>query len=128
MNGDITGKFCNKSIDLVEFSVTSIPRQNNILCLGVIPKGTKSSKIYKITWNDFRAAALLMTTYKECGEEGCECCGRVIQLLGNKEVQEYLESDDFKSGKVPVETAMCNNFKPASSRAGAIFQRVSLGY
>ena len=57
-----TGNFCNKSVDLVEFSVTSIPKQNNILCLGVIPKGTESAKVYKITWNDFRAAALLMTT------------------------------------------------------------------
>ena len=45
LNGDVTGKFCNKSVDLVEFSVTSIPRQNNILCLGVIPRGSESSKI-----------------------------------------------------------------------------------
>ena len=34
-----------------------------------------------------------------------------MQLLGNKEVKYYLKSDDFKSGKVPVETAMCDNFK-----------------
>ena len=111
LNGDVTGKFCNKSVDLVEFSVTSIPRQNNILCLGVIPKGSESSKIYKITWNDFRAAALLMTTYKDCGEEGCECCGRVMELFGKEDFKEYLESDEFKAGKVPVETAMCDNFK-----------------
>ena len=44
LNGDVTCKFCNKSVDLVEFSVTSIPKQNNILCLGVIPKGTESEK------------------------------------------------------------------------------------
>ena len=62
----------------------------------MIPKGTESAKIYKITWNDYRAAALLMTTYKDCGEEGCECCGRVMQLLGNQEVKDYLKSDDFK--------------------------------
>ena len=37
--------YCNKSVDLVEFSVTSIRKQNNILCLGVIPKGTESEKI-----------------------------------------------------------------------------------
>ena len=36
LNGDVTGKYCNKSVDLVEFSVTSIPKQNNILCLGQV--------------------------------------------------------------------------------------------
>ena len=44
LNGDVTGKYCNKSVDLVEFSATSIPKQNNILCLVVIPKGTESEK------------------------------------------------------------------------------------
>ena len=77
----------------------------------MIPKGTESEFFYKITWNDFHAAAILMTTYKDCGEEGCECCGRVMQLLGNAEVQDYLKNDDFKSGKVPTETTMCDNFK-----------------
>ena len=49
LNGDITGKYCHKSVDLVEFSVTSIPKQNNILCLGVIPKETERKKISGIT-------------------------------------------------------------------------------
>ena len=33
-----------------------------------------------------------------------------MQLLGNEEVQDYLKTDS-KAGKVPVETAMCDNFK-----------------
>ena len=61
LNGDVTGKFCNKSVDLVEFSVTSIPKQNNILCLGVIPKGSESEKNYKITRDDFRTVVVLIT-------------------------------------------------------------------
>ena len=52
-----------------------------------------------------------MTTYKDCGEEGCECCGRVMELFCKEDFKEYLESDEFKAGKVPVETAMCDNFK-----------------
>ena len=56
LNGDVTGKFCNTSVDLVEFSVTSIPKQNDILCLGVSPKGSESEVMYKITWDDFRKA------------------------------------------------------------------------
>ena len=65
LNGDVTGKFCNKSVDLVEFSVTSIPKQNNILCLGVIPKGSESEIIYKITWHDFRAALFFVKRLPE---------------------------------------------------------------
>ena len=34
-----------------------------------------------------------------------------MHLLCNAEVQAYLKSDDFEAGKVPVETAMCDNFK-----------------
>ncbi len=41
-NGDVTGKLCRKNIGLVEFGVNSIPKHNNVLCLGVIPKGTES--------------------------------------------------------------------------------------
>ena len=78
---------------------------------GVIPKGTKSEKNYKITWNDFRAAAVLMTSYKDCRKEGCGRCQRVVQLLGNAEVQGYVRSREFHEGKVPAETAMCYIFK-----------------
>ena len=51
-----------------------------------------------------------MTRHKDCGKEGRECCQRVMQLLGNAEVQDYFRSDEFKAGKVPVETAVCDNF------------------
>ena len=68
MNGNVSGKFCRKSVDLVELGVNSIPKRNNVLCLGVIPKGTKSEKKYKITWDDFRAAAVLMASYKDYGK------------------------------------------------------------
>ena len=46
-----------------------------------------------------------MTSYKDCGKEGRRCCQRVMQLLGNAEVQEYVRSRKFREGKVPVETA-----------------------
>ena len=34
-----------------------------------------------------------------------------MELFGKEDFKEYLESDEFKAGKVPVETAMCDNFK-----------------
>ncbi len=42
---DVTGNFCNISVDLLEFSVTSIPCQNNVLCLSIIPKATVTETI-----------------------------------------------------------------------------------
>jgi hypothetical protein len=111
LNGDVTGKFCNKTVDLVEFSVTSIPKQNNILCLGVIPKGSESEVMYKITWDDFRKALVAMKGYKYCGKEGCECCIMVEEILEDEEVQSYFKTDKFAESKLPVQTAMCDNFK-----------------
>ena len=113
LNGDVTGKFCNKSVDLVEFSVTSIPKQNNVLCLGVIPKGSESKIIYKITWDDFRKALVLMKGYKCCGKDDsdCECCMMVKEILEDAAVQQYFKSDEFKNAKLPVATAMSDNFK-----------------
>jgi hypothetical protein len=35
---DVTGNFCSSSVDLLEFSVTCIPCQNNVLCLSIIPR------------------------------------------------------------------------------------------
>ncbi len=40
LNADVTGNFCRASVNLVEFRVNSIPCQNNVLCLSLIPRGT----------------------------------------------------------------------------------------
>ena len=96
-----------------------ILKRNNVLCLGVIPKGTKSEKNYKIT---FRAAAVLMASYKHCSKEGCECCDRVMQLISNQEVQLYLHISQFLAGKLHAETAMCDK-SLLTSRAGATFRK-----
>ena len=42
LNADVTGKVCNKSVDLVAFSVTSMPKRNNTMCLCIIPATTES--------------------------------------------------------------------------------------
>ncbi len=111
MNGDVTGKLCRKNIDFVEFSVNSIPKRNNVLCLGVILKGTESEKNYEITWDDFRTAAVLMCSYKDCGKPGCPICGTTMEILSAEDVQKYTRSKKFQDGQLLLETAMCNNFK-----------------
>jgi hypothetical protein len=44
LNADVTGKLCRKSVDLLSFSVTSIPKRNNTLCLCIIPSTTESEQ------------------------------------------------------------------------------------
>ena len=48
LNADVTvtGKVCNKSVDLVAFSVTSMPKRNNTMCLCIIPCTTESEQMY----------------------------------------------------------------------------------
>jgi hypothetical protein len=53
---DVPSNFCNRSADLLEFSVTSIPCQNNVLCVSIIRKATESEKVYKLTYDDLRTA------------------------------------------------------------------------
>jgi hypothetical protein len=45
LNPDVTGKLCRKSVDLLAFAVTSIPKRNNTLCLCIIPSTTESEQV-----------------------------------------------------------------------------------
>ncbi len=48
LNADVTGKLCRKSVDLLAFSVTSIPKRYNTLCLCIIPSTTESEQAYTV--------------------------------------------------------------------------------
>ena len=41
----------------------------------------------------------------------CECCTRIRELLAEKNIVEYIESEEFKAQRLPVQTAMCDNFQ-----------------
>jgi hypothetical protein len=42
----------------------------------------------------------------------CECCTRIRELLAEKNiVEKMIESKKFKAQKLPVQTAMCDNFQ-----------------
>jgi hypothetical protein len=91
--------------------MNSIPKRNNVLCLGVIPKGTKSEIIYEITWDDFCTAAVLMRSYKDCGKPGCVISCTIMEDLLVDNVKAYIHSKKFRNGELSVETAMCDNFQ-----------------
>ncbi len=46
-----------------------------------------------------------------CGTADCECCTRIRELLGEKNIVDYIASDEFKEQKLPVQTAMSDNFQ-----------------
>ena len=111
LNGDVTGKLCRASVDLLQFGINSIPHRNHVFCLAVIPKATESEAVYPITWDDSRAAVLLLLTLKDCCVAGCACCGPILELIRHPQVQAFMRSAWFRNAELPVETAMCDNFK-----------------
>ena len=111
MNADVTGKICNKSVDLVAFSVTSMPKRNNTMCLCIIPSTTESEQMYKVVYNELRIAVCLLPSIRHCGEEDCVSCNIITDLMADAEVSEYLRSPKFADCKLPVTTAMSDNFK-----------------
>jgi hypothetical protein len=79
---DVTGNVCNRSVELLEFSVTSIQCQNNVLCLSIIPKATESETVYKLSYDDLRTAVNYLCKIQPYRTANCECCIRIRELLG----------------------------------------------
>ena len=71
LNGDVTGKLCRNSVDLLQFGVNSIPHKNHVLCLAIIPSKSESEAVYQMTWDDLRTAVFELFTYKNCQEVRC---------------------------------------------------------
>ncbi len=74
LNADVTGKLCWKSVDLLAFSVTSIPKRNNTLCVCIIPSLTESKQALTIVYNELRKAVCLVPSIKPCYNQDCVSC------------------------------------------------------
>ena len=95
----------------MEFGVNSIPCTNNNLCLSLIPKGTESETVYSMTWDELRAATILLCSVKPSRDDNCDMCKKISELLSDSNVADYMRSAKFRAGQLPVQTAMCDNFK-----------------
>ncbi len=111
LNANVTCSFCWSSVDLVEFWIKSVPCRNNVLCLSLIPKATENEKIYQITYDDLRGAAILLCSVQPCRDCNCKCCSKISELFANPAVVEFIGSDEFPRSQLSVQTAMCDNFK-----------------
>ncbi len=110
----------SEEVDLLTFSVTLIPKHNNTLCLYIIPSTTESEQAYTVVYNELSKAVCLVPSIKPCGDEDCVSCGIITALLADAEVAAYVKSQECKECILPVQTAMCYNFK-----GGAISRRMS---
>ncbi len=108
LNADVTGKLCRESVDLLAFSVTSIPKRrgNNTLCLCIIPSTTESEQAYTVVYNKLRKAVCLVPSIKPCNDEDCVSCGIIIALLADADVAAYVKSQECKECILPVQMAM----------------------
>jgi hypothetical protein len=110
-------------VDLLEFlvTVTSIPCQNNVLSLSIIPKATERETIYKLSYDDLRKAVNHLCKIQQCGSADCEYCIRIRELLSEKNIVDYIASNEFKQQKMPVQTSMSDNFQGFSNFCRAEF-------
>jgi hypothetical protein len=53
-------------------------------------------------------AIILLKHYRS---PDCLICIKLQLLLADENVRKYLRSDEFRDGRVPVQTAMCDNFQ-----------------
>ena len=104
LNGDVTGKLCRASVDLLQFGVNSIPHKNHVLCFAVIPRATESEAVYQMTWDDLRSAVIDLFRYKDCGAPGYTTCGPILELITHSQIQAFLQSARFRRSELPVET------------------------
>jgi hypothetical protein len=84
LNAYATCKSCRRSVDLVEFGVNYIPCQTNVLCLSLVPKGTKSEKVYHLTCDDLCSATILLCSVKQCQEADCQICCKQSVLMSKE--------------------------------------------
>jgi hypothetical protein len=97
LNADVTGKLCRKSVDLLAFSVTTIPKRNNILCLCIIPSTTESKQANTVVYNELRKAVCLVPSIKPCDDEDCVSCGIITALLADADVAAYTRPRNARS-------------------------------
>ena len=110
LNADTTFSFCRAAVDMIGFGVNSVGNHNHPLCWSLIPHHTESEITYTGTFLELQEAALLVNDIHTCSQADCEFCNCLDELLSQERVVKFLEGDFFKAGKLPIDTAQCDNF------------------
>ncbi len=124
-----TSTTTRKSVNLIAFSVTLIPKRNNTLCLCIIESTTESEQAYTVVYKELRKAVCLVPSIKPCDDEDCVSmstvsCRIITALLADAEVAAYVKSQECKECILAVQTAMCDNLKPKLKGLGNFVENV----
>jgi hypothetical protein len=72
---------------------------------------SENETAYKLSYEDLRKAVSYLCKIQPCGSADCECCIRIRELLCEKNIVNCIASSEFKEQKMPVQTAMSDNFQ-----------------
>ncbi len=70
--------------------------------LDLILKGTESEKVYQLTWDDLRNAIIILCCVLQFCKPDCLFGSKLVQLLADENVAQYLRSDEFRDGALPL--------------------------
>jgi hypothetical protein len=122
LNADATFGFCRSAVDMIGFGVNSVGSHNHPLCWSIIPHQTEGELTYTGTYAELEEAFILSCSIRTCDREDCTSCATLKQLRAQERVIKYLASDTFKAGKIPVDTAQCDNILGFGNFTRAVFE------
>ena len=73
------------------------------------PHQSESGITYTGTFLELQEAAMLLFDIHTCDDPDCHFCVHLVALTDNPEVVKYTKGDKFKAGKIPVDSAQCDN-------------------
>jgi hypothetical protein len=76
---------------------------------------------YKLSYDDLRKAVNDLCKIQTCSSADCECCIRIRELLCENNIVDFIASSEFNQQKMPVQTAMSDNFQGFSNFCRAEF-------
>jgi len=121
LNGDATFGFCCADIDMIALGFCSFGGANNPVCFSYIPRQSEGEKLYTVTYFGMQKA--VMSLLKANTEKDCEFTSCLKLLLGRPHVQQYLDSDEFRANKLPIDQAQCDQLAGWACFSREVFGR-----
>jgi hypothetical protein len=100
-NADATFGFCSNAVNMISFGVNFVGSHNHPLSWSIITHQTEGELTYTGTYTKLEEAFILSCGIRTCDRKDCTSCATLKQLRSQ---ENYLDSDAFKAGKIPVDT------------------------
>ena len=67
----------------------------------------------------------ILTCYESADDPDCQFCVHLNALTDNPEVVKYTKGDKYKAGKIPVDSAQCDNLLGFGNFTREVFDKDS---